>query len=335
MDAFYASVEIRDNPRLKGKPVIIGGPPNSRAVVCTASYEARKFGIHSAMPCAHAARLCPDAIFIRPDFEKYYAASREIRDIFAKYTDMIEPLSLDEAYLDVTDNKAGLYAVRIASLIQKEIFASIHLTGSAGVAPNKLLAKIASDMRKPFGITVVLPEQAQEFMRNLPLRKIHGIGPATEQRLASFGLRLCQDVWPFDLPALTEKIGTMADWLYLRSRGLDEREVEESRVRKSLGREETFSKDIIDVPILLRELLAIVDSVSTDLKAEELSGRTISLKVRYDDFSRITRSSTLSVPTNSAEMIDQTVSQLLKSTAAGERKIRLLGVSVSNFAGQG
>src|SRR3989338_5154126 len=187
MDAFYAAVEIRDDPRLQGKPIVIGGSPNSRSVVCTASYPARRYGIRSAMSCARAAFLCPEAIFIKPNFEKYKAASVQIREIFSRYTDLIEPLSLDEAYLDVTNNKLGLYAVQIAKRIKSDIVKELNLTGSAGVAPNKLVAKIASDLNKPDGLTIVLPHQVTEFMRNLPLRKINGIGPATEKRLHGAG----------------------------------------------------------------------------------------------------------------------------------------------------
>jgi len=333
MDAFYASIEIRDDPLLQGKPVVVGGPPNSRAVVCTASYEARKFGIRSAMPCSQAARLCPQAIFLRPNFEKYSAASRQIRAIFQRYTALIEPLSLDEAYLDVTNNAAGLYAVRIARLIQEEVYATLHLTGSAGVASNKLVAKIASDMHKPRGLTVVLPEQVQSFMGPLLLRMIHGIGPATERRLAAAGLHQCADVWPLSLEELAMRVGDgMAEWLYWRSRGIDERPVQSHRVRKSLGREETFATDVLDMTELKAELKAIACEVAGDLRDHRLKGRTITLKVRYADFTRITRSQSLAVAVDDEQTICDMTQTLLHATDAGRRKIRLLGISVSNFA---
>ncbi len=334
MDAFYASIEIRDDPTLKGKPVVVGGPPNSRAVVTTASYEARKFGIHSAMPCSKAARLCPDAIFVKPNFEKYTVASAQIREVFRQYTTIIEPLSLDEAYLDVTHNEQGLYAVKIAKLIQEEIFETLHITGSAGVAPNKLLAKIASDIRKPNGITVVLPNQAQEFMGPLPLRRIHGIGPVTERKLADVGLNLCCDVWQHSMAELEAKVGNMVMWLYERSRGLDTRPVQSSWVRKSLGREETFSKDILNLDVLATELAAIVTTVASDLKDRNLKGRTITIKVRYADFKRITRSHSIAEATCDERLIADLAAGLLRSTEAGQRKIRLLGVSISNLERQ-
>lgn len=334
MDAFYASIEIRDDPSLQGKPVVVGGPPNSRAVVTTASYEARKFGIRSAMPCSQAARLCRDAIFIRPHFEKYIAASKQIRQIFHQYTSLVEPLSLDEAYLDVTHNKHGLYAVKIAKLIQEEVWETLRLTGSAGIASNKLLAKIASDIRKPRGLTVVLPEQAEAFMGPLPLRKIHGIGPKTEQRLEAVGLKTCRDVWGYSLPELEDKVGNMAEWLYARSRGIDERPIQTDWVRKSLGREETFSKDIVDTKILTSELIAIAKNVAADLQRKKLKGRTITLKVRYNDFKRITRSHTLPEETDDEQLIAETAAHLLQTTEAGTRMIRLLGVSISNMASE-
>lgn len=331
MDAFYAAVEIRDNPSLRGKPVIIGGPPNSRAVVCTASYEARKYGIRSAMPCARVVRLCPKAIFIRPNFAKYSAVSMQIRGIFLKYTSLIEPISLDEAYLDVTENEGGLYAVKIARLIQMEIYQSMQLTGSAGVAPNKLLAKIASDLHKPYGLTVVLPENAEAFMGNLTLRKIQGIGPVTEARLREIGLNICRDVWPYSLEELRLKLGNMAEWLYLGSRGIDVSPLRTDWLRKSIGREETFSHDIDDLGILARELALIVTRVAEDLKEENFKGRTVTLKVRYDDFKRITRSHTLPLATDDKEVIGHVAAQLILATDAGRRKIRLLGVALSNL----
>ncbi|MBI4357342.1 MAG: DNA polymerase IV [Gammaproteobacteria bacterium] len=331
MDAFYAAIEIRDNPALRGKPVVVGGSPNSRAVVCTASYEARKYGIHSAMACSKAARLCREAIFIDPHFEKYQAASSHIREIFKQYTALIEPLSLDEAFLDVTHNAARLYAVTIAKRIQKEVQNTLELTGSAGVAPNKLVAKIASDMKKPNGLTVVLPDQVTSFMQNLPLRKIHGIGPVTEKRLTALGLKVCSDVWKYSKAALSLHLGNMATWLYERSQGIDEQPVETERVRKSLGKEETFPIDLLELSSLREELAKLTHAVARHLTEADLKGKTITLKVKYDNFEHITRSQTIEHFTRDEHVILEVTTNLLSKTEAGRRRIRLLGISVSNF----
>jgi DNA polymerase-4 len=335
MDAFYAAVEVRHRPELQGKPLIIGGSPQSRGVVCTASYEARRFGVRSAMPCSQAARLCPEAIFLKPNFELYKVASLEIHSIFNRYTDRIEPLSLDEAYLDVTDHGAGLYATSIARRIQREIAEELRLTGSAGVAPNKLVAKIASDMHKPFGLTIVLPQQVTRFMGYLPLRRIHGIGPASEKRLQQLGLHRCSDVWSWTRERLEEELGQMGAWLWERSRGLDDRPVEVQRERKSLGREETFAEDILDKERLLRELHPICLEVAAALKKRQLRGRTLTLKVKYADFSRSSRSQSWIHPTDDAELIESAAQKLLEGTEAGRRRIRLLGVSLSNLVEDG
>ncbi len=331
MDAFYASVEVRANPSLKGKPLVVGGSPQSRGVVCTASYEARKFGIKSAMACSQAARLCPEAIFIPPDFAKYKLASQEIHEIFSRYTHIIEPLSLDEAYLDVTDNAAGLYATAIARRIQEAIQHELHLSGSAGIAPNKLVAKIASDFHKPMGVTVVMPEQVTRFMERLPLRRIHGIGPASEKRLKELGLENCADVWQKSRFWLQENLGSMGDWLYERSRGLDDRPVETRRQRKSLGKEETFAVDILERSQLEYEIDLLCEEVALALQKKDLRGKTITLKVKYADFTRCTRSQTLPFYTQDAQAIRNCAGQLLDATEAGQRKIRLLGISVANF----
>lgn len=331
MDAYYASIEVRDNPSLRGKPLIVGGSPESRGVVCTASYEARKFGIRSAMACATAYRLCPEAVFLRPNFEKYTDCSRVIREIFGRYTNLIEPLSLDEAYLDVTHNELGLRATQIAKKIQDDILRELDLSGSAGVAPNKLVAKIASDVNKPKGITVVMPEQVLPFMGTLSLRKIHGIGPATEKRLEKRGFRNCRDIWPWSALALEEELGSLGPWLYLRTRGIDERPVRTSRERKSLGKEDTFSADILDLEKLDKELLVLVEKVARAMQRKEILGKTVTLKVKYADFTTNTRSHTLPDPVNVANEILLVCRDLMKLTEAGQRKIRLLGVSLSNL----
>jgi DNA polymerase-4 len=335
MDAFYASVEIRDRPELRGKPVIVGGSPDSRSVVCTASYEARKFGIRSAMACSVAKRLCPQAIFLPVDFAKYREASGHIREIFSRYTPLIEPMSLDEAYLDVTENAHGWYASRIAREIQQAIFKELKLTGSAGVAPNKLVAKIASDFRKPFGITVVTPEQVNDFMRVLPLRRLHGVGPATEKRLLVHGLKTCEDVWKHSTESLANTLGpSSAEWLLASSRGIDEREVCTHWERKSLGREETFERDVESIDSMIQELKVISESVESDLRDEGKTGRTVTLKVKYADFQSVTRRLTLESPIDDASNLFEISSQLLLRTEAGKKKVRLLGISVSNFSDQ-
>ncbi len=331
MDAFYAAIEVRDDPTLKGKPVVVGGSPNSRAVVCTANYEARRFGIHSAMSCSRAYRLCPTVIFLPPNFAKYYDVSFQIREIFRRYTSLIEPLSLDEAFLDVTQNDRQLFATEIAKRIQRDIFSELRLTASAGVAPNKLLAKIASEMKKPAGLTVIRPAGVIPFMRELPLRKIHGVGPATEKRLAVEGFRVCADLWSHRVEALRTQLGNMADWLAPRSRGIDDRAVEPGRVRKSLGKEETFPVDILDISQLDIELDRLAIAVSRQLVDRRLKGRTITVKLKYADFSQCTRSHTRSTAVDDAATLCDIVRQLLRRTEAGSRTVRLIGLSISNF----
>ncbi len=330
MDAFYANIEIRDRPDLKGRPVIVGGSPKSRGVVCTASYEARKFGVKSAMACSHAHRLCPDAIFIRPDFEKYSKISQEIRTIFSRYTDKIEPLSLDEAYLDVTENARGLYAVKVAQLIQHEVFETLQLTGSAGVAPNKMVAKIASDIKKPFGITVIQPQQVKGFMEHLPLRRIHGIGPASEKRLAASGLHSCKDVWAYSLTELSHLVGNQAEWLFNRARGIDDRDLSISRIRKSIGRETTFATDSSDLDVLTDVLVNLSESLERSCARGSYAGKTITLKVKFEDFTQLTRSQTHTQYLFKKDEIFNFAHALLIQNWVG-KKIRLLGISLSSL----
>ena len=330
MDAFYANIEIRDRPDLKGRPVIVGGSPQSRGVVCTASYEARKFGVKSAMACSHAYRLCPDAIFLRPDFEKYSKVSQEIRTIFSHYTDKIEPLSLDEAYLDVTENSKGLYAVKVAQLIQQEVFETLKLTGSAGVAPNKMVAKIASDIKKPFGITVIQPQQVRGFVEKLPLRRIHGIGPASEKRLAACGLHICKDVWGYSLAELSHLVGNQAEWLFNRARGIDDRDLSTSRVRKSIGRETTFATDSNDLKVLTEVLVNVSESLERTCARGSYAGKTITLKVKFEDFTQLTRSLTHTQHLSNKDEIFTFAHTLLTQSWVG-KKIRLLGISLSSL----
>jgi DNA polymerase-4 len=331
MDAYYASVEILDNPALRGKPLVVGGPPNSRSVVCTASYEARKFGVRSAMPCSRAARLCPQAIFLPPRFERYAEISARIREIFQRYTPLIEPLSLDEAYLDVTDHAQGRYASTIARLIKEAIRQETGLTCSAGVAPNKLLAKIASDFQKPAGLTVVTPDMAEAFMTPLDLRRIPGVGPVTEARLKELGLVRCADLKAWGKERALRELGNLGEWLWDASHGLDERPVETEWERKSLGQEETFPRDLSHQDEVVAEVGRIAFSVADSLKSEGLLGRTITLKIKYADFQQVTRAKTLDLPTDDAAVITATALELLKKTEVPTRPIRLAGVSAGKL----
>lgn len=331
MDAFYAAIEERENPELKEKPVVIGGNPQSRGVVCTANYVARKFGIRSAMACARAYRLCPQAIFIRPRFELYSAVSKEIHAIFKSVTPHIEPLSLDEAYLDVTHLCEERFAMDIARDIKDEIYKQTQLTSSAGVAPNKLLAKIASDLDKPNGLTIIRPSVVEEFMKTVPLSRLPGIGPVTTARLAKHGLVTCLDATLRGRELLVQELGNFGSWLFEVANGLDSRPVSSERKRKSMGSETTFAEDILEPEKVRTELKKLCDEISQYLTKKKIQGRTVTLKVRYSDFSRITRSHTRSESTRDSVTLFETLDELIKKTDIGRRKIRLLGLSLSNL----
>jgi DNA polymerase-4 len=333
MDAFYASVEQRDNPALRGKPVIVGGSPDSRGVVSTASYEARRFGVHSAMASAQAKKLCPQGIFLKPHFEKYEKASQIIHSIFRKYTARIEPVSLDEAYLDVTENVLNLDdPAELARLIKQHVKAVTGLTASAGVGPNKFLAKVASDFKKPDGLTVVLPEKAQEFLAPLSVRKIPGVGPVTEKRLYGLGIFTCRDLLDQSLEKLTRHFGKFGADLYEMARGIDESPVVVGWVSKQIGSEETFEQDLTDLKIMERELGRLAEEVAARLASDRRAGKTVTVKVKYADFATITRSLTLPHPVLDQEEIRLEAVRLLREkTEAGRRPVRLLGISVSNF----
>lgn len=331
MDAFYANVEILDQPKLKGLPVVVGGRPGTRSVVCTASYEARKFGVKSAMPTTLAAKLCPNAIFLPPRFERYKEISQQVRSIFERYTDLIEPLSLDEAYLDVT-NHPNLFATQIANQIRQTVHRELGLTCSAGVGPNKLIAKIASDINKPNGITVVQPHQVEAFMENLPLRKIHGVGPATDKKLATLGFRICRDLWNCDPHIIETNLGSMGRWILRAAKGIDHRPVCTSWERQSYGREDTLPRDEVDITRICEHVERLSEKVSNSLKRAEKCGRTITLKLKYADFESITRSKSLSEKLNCPSTIASICKELLTTkTEAGRRPVRLVGVSVSNL----
>lgn len=332
MDAFYASVEQRDSPHLKGKPVIVGGDPNSRGVVAACSYEARKYRIHSAMASSVAYRLCPHAVFVRPRFDVYRKVSQQIRQIFHEYTDLVEPLSLDEAYLDVTENKKGMaYAADIAREILRRILEETRLTASAGVSFNKFLAKVASDYRKPHGLTVITPKLADPFIDRLPVRKFHGVGKVTEKKMLGLGIKTGADLKKRSREELVEKFGKVGHYYYDIAHALDERPVNPSRERKSLGQERTFSRDIDDKEEMMAVLSKLAGSIETYLKKYHLSGRTITLKIKYFDFISITRSFTPGEEIREAGVIMKYIGPLLDKTEAGQKKVRLLGISISNF----
>ncbi|MEX0927833.1 MAG: DNA polymerase IV [Balneolales bacterium] len=332
MDAFFASVEQRDHPAYRGKPVIVGGNPAARGVVAAASYEARKFGIHSAMPSSQAIRLCPDAIFAKPRFDIYKQVSGQIRSIFLDFTDLVEPLSLDEAYLDVTENHAGNpSATLIAREIRQKIREATHLTASAGVASNKFLAKMASGLNKPDGLTVITPEEAEAFIEKLPIGEFYGIGKATEAKMHHLGIKTGADLKKWSRTELRQHFGKVASFYYGIARGRDNREVQSDRLRKSVGAENTFSQDLDDVEEMIVRLGQIAEKVSLRLIQAEAYGKTITLKVRYDNFESVTRSVTLPEFVNDAPALGKLAARLVNETEAGSRKVRLLGICVSNL----
>jgi DNA polymerase-4 len=336
MDAFYASVEQRDSAELRGQPVIVGGDPKSRGVVAACSYEAREFGIHSAMASSTAYRLCPDAVFIRPRFDVYRAVSSEIRKIFCEYTDLVEPLSLDEAFLDVTENYMNMAS---ATLIAREIKKNIYnrtgkLTASAGVSFNKFIAKVASDMNKPDGITVITPDMADEFIDELPIRKFFGVGKVTEEKMLNVGIKTGADLKRYKKEQLVQMFGKSGSYFYNIAHGMDDRPVEPNRIRKSIGKETTLIEDIDDMNQMVEILENIADRLENSLIKREARGRTITLKLKYFDFHSITRSVTIDEPADNAAVIMEYIRPLLSKTEAGKKKIRLLGISISNFDDQ-
>lgn len=332
MDAFYASVEQRDFPEYRGKPLIVGGSPEGRGVVAAASYEVRKFGVHSAMPSARAAQLCPHAVFVKPRFEVYREVSEQIREIFLRYTEAVEPLSLDEAYLDVTSNRINLpSATLIASRIRKEIRRETGLTASAGVSYNKFLAKIASDIDKPDGLSVILPEEAEEFLEKLEIGAFHGIGEATEAKMRGLGIRTGKDLKERSELELVNRFGKTGRFYYRIVRGIDPREVKARRIRKSIGKERTFSRDVDDLGWIHNFLRELAVKVSESMKKKKAAGKTVTLKVRYADFETVTRSRSFSHRINGASDIAETAIALLGETETGRRKVRLLGITLSNL----
>ncbi|CAM1659764.1 DNA polymerase IV [Streptococcus oralis] len=335
MDAFFAAVEIRDNPKLKGKPVIIGSDPRQtggRGVVSTCSYEARAFGVHSAMSSKEAYERCPQAVFISGNYEKYKTVGLEIRAIFKRYTDLIEPMSIDEAYLDVTENKLGIKsAVKIARLIQQDIWQELHLTASAGVSYNKFLAKMASDYQKPHGLTVILPNQAQDFLKQMDIAKFHGVGKKTVERLHEMSIYTGADLLDVSEVTLIDRFGRLGFDLYRKARGIHNSPVKSNRIRKSIGKEKTYGKILQDDEDIKKELTLLSEKVALNLSTQDKAGKIIILKIRYADFSTLTRRKSLPQAIQDANQIAQTALQLYEELAEKEKGIRLLGITVTGF----
>ncbi len=334
MDAFFASVEQRDHPEYQNKPLIVGGDPGRRGVVAACSYEARKFGIHSAMPSSRAKRLCPDAIFVRPNMDAYRKVSEQIRIIFHQYTDLVEPLSLDEAYLDVSDSELCKgSATLIAQEIKQAIFKTTNLIASAGVSYNKFLAKIASDMDKPDGLYLIKPEQGEKFVEQLNIGKFHGIGKATEAKMKAAGIHNGADLKQWSEADLTLRFGKVGTHYYLIARGIDHRSVNSTRIRKSLGTEHTYDQDLDDADFMQEELKRLIEKVSENLIEKKLVGQTLTIKIKYDNFEQVTRSYTSETSLNTTAM-RSLLPELLSKTDIFSRKVRLLGVSVSKLSEQ-
>ena len=331
MDAFYASVEQRDDPSLRGKPVAVGGT-RERGVVAAASYEARKYGVRSAMASAVARRQCPDLVFVRPRFEVYREVSRQIQAIFADYTDLVEPLSLDEAYLDVTENHQGIAtATDVARAIRARISAETGLTASAGVSYNKFIAKLASDQNKPNGLCVVRPDQGLAFIARLPVARFHGVGPVTATRMDKLGIHTGADLRRCSREFLAQQFGKSGDYFYLAARAIDHRPVRADRVRKSIGSENTFFHDLFKHEDLAAALAESSETVARHAERTGKAGRTVSIKLRYADFRTLTRARTVPAPISDAARITEVALALLAPLEPVELGVRLLGVTLSNL----
>ncbi len=330
MDAFFASIEQRDHPEYRNRPLVVGGS-KERGVIAAASYEARKFGIHSAMPSVTAKRKCPHLIFAKSRFEVYKSVSAQIMEIFRSYTDLVEPLSLDEAFLDVTSNKKGLpSATLIAQAIKKEILETTGLTASAGISVNKFLAKVASDQRKPDGIFLIKPDDVEAFIQALKIEKFFGVGEKTAEKMHRLNIHTGKDLLKYSLPSFTQYFGKAGLYFYNIARGIDDRPVNPNRIRKSIGVEHTFSRDIETLEQLATELEAVTKELKRRMDKQNQKGKTLTLKLKFNDFEQITRSKSYTSPILSFDKIADTAFALL-SEAPIEKPIRLMGLSVSNF----
>ena len=335
MDAFFAAIEVRDNPALKGKPVIIARDPRQsggRGVVSTCSYEARAFGVHSAMSSKEAYERCPQGIFISGNYEKYQEVGRQVREIFYRYTDLVEPMSIDEAYLDVTENKLGITsAVKIAKLIQFDIWQELQLTASAGVSYNKFLAKIASDMEKPRGLTVILPQDAQAVLSQLPIEKFYGVGKKSVEKLHELGIYTGADL--LDVPEMTliDQFGRFGYDLYRRARGISNSPVKTHRVRKSIGKERTYGKLLYRMEDIQKELSGLAQRVVHSLGKHQKVGKTIVVKIRYADFQTLTKRRTLDFPMADEEVILRIATEIVDQVGELDRGVRLLGITLTNL----
>jgi len=331
MDAFYASVEQRDRPELRGRPVAVGGSPAERGVVAAASYEVRRYGVRSAMPMSQAVRLCPDVVIISPNFPKYRQVSGQVMSILREATPLVEPLSLDEAYLDVTENAWGEpLGVNVARRVKAAIRDATGLTASAGVAPNKFLAKIASGWRKPDGLTVVAPERVEPFLQQLSIDALWGVGPVTAKRLRACGIERVVDVRTADPKVLRDAVGSSVEWLQKLAIGEDDRPVEPNRASKSSSSEITYSKDLTDLVRIREEIATMARDNALWLGRKGLTARTVTIKIRYDDFTTITRSHSQQATSSADEIVERAVA-LLDKTEAGRRPVRLLGAGVHNL----
>lgn len=335
MDAFFAAVEQRNNPKYRNKPIIVGGAPDSRGVVATCSYEARKYGIHSAMPSSRAFSLCPQAIFVKPRIVLYKEVSALIRQIFYQYTKLVEPVSLDEAYLDVSQSE--LYqgsATRIALAIKQQILSDTGLVASAGVSYNKFFAKIASDMDKPDGLYLITPEQGVEFVAQLPIGKFHGVGKATERKMHDLGIKNGADLKRFSLPTLQQHFGKSAAFFFNIAQGIDARPIRVDRESKSIGTETTYSADLLQSNEIYQQLTELFSKALAKVYAKKLYARTLTIKVKYHDFQQITRSLTFNKPIKSQLVTTPVFRQLLRKDDIGQSKVRLLGITLSTLEKQ-
>lgn len=335
MDAFYAAVEQRDHPRLRGKPVVVGADPQGgrgRGVVAACSYEARRFGIRSAMPISKAYRLCPQAMYVRPDFAKYSAVSRSIRSIFFSFTEWVEPVSIDEAFLDMSDKVTGEgAALEAARSLKHEIFESQQLTASVGIAPNKFVAKIASDLKKPDALVVVRPEEVQSFLDPLPISRLWGVGPKTDEKLRALGIATIRELREADQTLLKRRFGKLGEQLWQLAHGIDERPVVVYREPYSISHETTFSRDVVDTGRLERTLEYLCENVAQRLYRRRLLCKTVTLKLRYADFTTVTRQHTLSQAFQDAADIFLIAQGLFRKYREAKRKVRLVGVAVSSL----